>query len=51
MVELGVITGVNKPTDWCAGMVVVLKSNGNVWICVDLIMLNESVCGEQNVPP
>lgn len=27
-------------------MVIVFKLNGKVWICVDLIKLNESVCWE-----
>ena len=31
---LGVIAKVQQATDWCAGMVVVLKSNGKVKICV-----------------
>ena len=36
MKKLGVISGVSEPTDWCAGMVVVPKSNGQVRICVNL---------------
>ena len=39
MERLGVITRVSEPTDWCAGMVVVPKSNGKVRICVDLTHL------------
>ena len=34
------------PTPWCAGMVVVPKSSGEVRICVDLKPLNESVLRE-----
>ena len=30
IVDLGVISKIDTPTEWCAGMVVVLKSNGNV---------------------
>lgn len=38
-----VIFRVDQPTDWCAGMVCVPKSNGEVRICVDLTQLNKSV--------
>lgn len=41
-----IITRVEEPTEWCAGMVVVFKPDGNVRICVDLANLNESVCWE-----
>ena len=43
MEALGVITKVEEPTDWCAGMVAVPKPSGDVRICVDLKPLNESV--------
>jgi len=43
METLEVISKVDVPTDWCAGMVVVPKKNGSVCICVDLKPLNESV--------
>ena len=33
MEELGVIAKVDHPTDWCAGMVVVPKTNGRVRMC------------------
>ena len=51
MERLGVITKINEPTDWCAGMVVVPKQNGKVRICVDLTKLNESVCRERHILP
>ena len=35
MEQLGVISKVSEPTEWCAGMVVVPKSSGGVRICVD----------------
>jgi len=44
MENLGVITRIDEPTNWCAGMVVVPKQKGKVRICVDLTKLNESVC-------
>ena len=34
---------VEKPTDWCAPMVSLLKKNVNVRICVDLKKVNEAV--------
>ena len=40
MQELGVISPVTEPTDWCAGLVVVPKSDGRVRICVDLTKHN-----------
>ncbi|CAC5389742.1 unnamed protein product [Mytilus coruscus] len=43
MEKLGVISKVDEPTEWCAGMVVVPKSNGDVRICIDFTKLNESV--------
>lgn len=51
MESLGVIERVTQPTDWCAGMVVVPKTNGEVRICVDLTRLNESVCREKHPLP
>ncbi len=33
MEELGVVTRVEEPTEWCAGMVVVPKAKGKVRIC------------------
>ena len=43
MEATGVISRVEVPTDWCAGMVVVPKKNGDLRICVDLKPLNEAV--------
>ena len=51
MEELGVIKKVEQPTDWCAGIVVVPKSNGSLQICVDLTRLNASVRRERHVLP
>ena len=47
MTKLGVIARMDEPTEWCSGMVVVPKSNGQVRICVDLTKLNKSVCRER----
>ena len=43
MQEMGVISPVTKPTEWCAPMVAVSKPNGSVRVCVDLKRLNASV--------
>ena len=51
MEKMGVISKVNGPTDWCAGMVVVPKAAGGVRICVDLTRLNRSVCRERHILP
>ena len=51
MEELGVISPVQEPTPWCAGMVVVPKPSGSVRICVDLKPLNESVMREVHPMP
>ncbi|GBM58268.1 Retrovirus-related Pol polyprotein from transposon 17.6 [Araneus ventricosus] len=51
MVEENVITPVLKPTEWCAPVVIVPKSDGNVRICVDLIELNKNVMRELHPLP
>jgi len=51
MEEMGVISKVDKPTSWCAGMVVIPKKSGSIRICVDLKPLNESVLREVHPLP
>ena len=51
METIGVISKVDKPTPWCAGMVVVPKKGGDIRICVDLKPLNESVFREVHPLP
>ena len=51
MESMGVISKVDEPTPWCAGMVVVPKKSGKVRICVDLKPLNESVLREVHPLP
>ena len=51
MESMGVISKVEIPTPWCAGMVVVPKRSGEVRICVDLKFLNESVLREVHPLP
>ena len=43
MVQENVISPVTVPTDWCSGMVITPKRNGDVRICVDLTNLNKAV--------
>ena len=51
MEAMGVISKVDLPTPWCAGMVVIPKRSGTVRICVDLKPLNESVLREVHPIP
>ena len=51
MEKLGVISRVEEPTPWCAGIVVVPKKSGSIRICVDLKPLNESVLRETHPIP
>ena len=51
MLETGVISKVDQPTDWCAPMVIAPKSNGKVRVCVDLSRLNEYVKRENHPLP
>ena len=39
----GIIEEIKEPTEWCAPIVVVPKTNDKVRICVDLTKLNENV--------
>ena len=43
MLSKGVISKVTQPTDWCAGMVQVPKSDDRIRICTDLTNLNKAV--------
>lgn len=51
MVKMQVIEPVEEPSEWCSGMVIVGKSNGDVRICVDLTELNEYVKREVHPLP
>ena len=46
MESLKVISPIDGPSQWCAGMVVIPKSSGKVRICVDMKPLNENVMRE-----
>ena len=43
MKDMGVITPIEKDTEWCAGIVVAPKKNGKVRLCIDLSQLNKHV--------
>ena len=49
--SLGVISKVDEPTPWCAGMVVVPKKDGALRICIDLKPLNGNVLREVHPLP
>ena len=51
MERMGVVSRVREPTEWCAGMVVVPKTDSSVRICVDLTRLNENVHRERHPLP
>ena len=51
MESMGIISRVDEPTPWCAGMVVVPKKSGAIRICVDLKPLNISVLRETHPLP
>ena len=51
MEDLGVISKVERHTEWCSPIVVVPKPNGKVRICVDLTKLNKSVQRELHMLP
>lgn len=51
MESLRGICRVKELTDWCAGIVIVVKKMGAMPICVDLTKLNKSVCQEKFILP
>nr|KAG5701917.1 hypothetical protein BaRGS_014982 [Batillaria attramentaria] len=51
MKENGIIEEITEPTEWCAGMVPVLKKSGEVRICTDLKKLNSAVKRERYMMP
>ena len=51
MESQGVIRRIDEPTEWCAGMVVVPKSNGDVRVCGDFTKLNHSIQRERHILP
>ena len=43
MVDMGVITPVQEPTDWVSSLVIVEKPNGSLGICLDPKDLNAAI--------
>ena len=43
ILSLGVIEPVEEPTEWCSGLTIVPKANGDIRMCVDLSALNKGV--------
>jgi hypothetical protein len=43
LTELGVVTAVDTPTDWISSLVVVVKPNGKVRLCIDPQPLNKAL--------
>ena len=46
-----IITRVTAPTEWCSPIVVALKSNGKIRVCIDYKKLNRSVMRAQFIMP
>ena len=51
MMENGIISPITEPTAWCSPIVVVMKPNGKLRICVDYKKLNHSVMRELFIMP
>ncbi|ELU14302.1 hypothetical protein CAPTEDRAFT_30131, partial [Capitella teleta] len=51
MEQAGVIRKITEPTEWCAPIVPMVKSNNAIRICVDLKRLNKSVLRERYILP
>ena len=51
MLQSGVISHADQPTEWCAPTVVAPMPNGQVRVCVDLTMVNEYVQRENHPLP
>jgi hypothetical protein len=51
MENIGVISKITEPTDWCTPMVPVPKKDGKIRLCVDLKRLNQSVKRELYIMP
>ena len=51
MESLGVISKVSEPASWCVASLCRTKKSGEVRLCVDLKVLNESVLRETHSIP
>lgn len=48
---MDVIEPVDIPIDWCSGLVIVIKPNNDIRLCVDLTALNKAVLWENHPMP
>ena len=48
---LGVITHVDKPTDWVSSITYVQKANGKLCLCLDSHDLNQAICQDHHKMP
>ena len=51
MVKLGVITLVDKPTDWVSSVAYTWKVSGDLYICLDPPDLNNAICRDHHHAP
>ncbi|GBM97684.1 Uncharacterized protein K02A2.6 [Araneus ventricosus] len=51
LVQLGIVSPVNKPTEWVNSLVIVEKPNGKLRICLDPRNLNKAIKREHYVIP
>lgn len=48
--QQGIIERVVEPSPWLAALVIILKNNGEVRLCVDLRRLNQSIERKASTP-
>ena len=48
---LGVITCVDKPTDWVSSITYIQKANGELCLCLDPHDLNKAICQDHHKMP
>ena len=48
---LGMITHVDKPTDWVSSITYIQKANGELCLCLDPHNLNEAICHDHHTMP
>ena len=48
---LGVITHVDKPTDWVSSITYIQKANGKLCLCLDPCDLNKAICCDHHKMP
>lgn len=51
LLKLGIIEKVNEPSPWVSPMVVVIKDNGDVRLCVDMRRANTAIKREYHMIP